>query len=198
MIHLGQRADLKVLLDKLDAAASGCGAKSFYKDELWDRYDLANLNRRRTDGGAEPLDGEVRCHDLTICNQHHEQGLVAGENDLDEMVAQRRKLEQGNVLLNVVDWICIEAMRRECGEPSLDTHTVTRFVQMDDRIVGSRGSTIGSAHSFDTGAQVVALDESFGGVRRSDAGVRRSVGVRPGYTFAAAGNGTALRSDRAS
>lgn len=177
VIQLGRGAAMGALVGRFDTVFSGRHPESFYWGELWDQYDLSAINARRTDGAEEPQAGDIRGHDLAIANNYDEPGLfVGGKNQEGETTDEMRKSETGNVLLNGVDWLVVEAMRRTAttGAPSLDIFTATRFPQMPDKTVGVYCGLVGYANSV---GGLAKWDKPFGG-RRPGVGVRRSLGLK--------------------
>ncbi len=141
-------------------------------DDLWGKCDLANLNRR-TIGGEEPKLGDVRAQLLTPPeNTHNEPGLQAvGEWAMT--LKEQAEFAKGKTLLNVTDYILMQAMRREEGVPLMDLPTFTRFIQMDTKTVDG-GSCVGGASVY--GSRLF-LDRS-NGLASDGSGIRLSVGPK--------------------
>ena len=131
-IELTERFGLRALVAHFDKAYNGHN-KTFVWPGLWSQYDLVSLNRRTIDGQSEPTSDSLRGHVLTIGqNQYNEPGLVDTNKNMDA----QRDFAKNQTLLNVTDWLLLEAMRRENGQESFDTQTVTRFPQMEQKTVG--------------------------------------------------------------
>lgn len=142
-------------------------------DNIWSRYDLENLNRRTIDG-EEPSQGDVRAHIL------FPQLGSYGRAGLNSLYANREKMRgfvKDKTLLNVTDYVLLQAMRREEGSTLMDIGTSSHFVQMDEKEAGCNMMVVGGVRvKFGT---VLELTKSIGGAPYAfDAygGVRFSAG----------------------
>lgn len=103
-----------------------------YSNEMWKEYSIDSINIRRTNKTMGPKAGDVRGHDLSMVGDSNMPGFIdSGKSSIIEM---RRKFA-GDTLLNIADWILLEAMRRTAGMPSLLGYYAikpadTRFPQM--------------------------------------------------------------------
>lgn len=168
-INLTEEFGLRALMTAFDREQSSVTPATWYRDNIWDQYDLTNLNRRSVDGDNEPVPNTVRGQVLTVDNNYNETGLVATNKNL----AEQREAVASDTLLNATDYILLQAMRRENGEPLMDRQTWTRFVQMDQKTFGDV-SSVGGALVYDTR---LYLKDSGGIMFDNSGGVRRSVGL---------------------
>ncbi len=173
-INLGQVAHLRLLVEDFNQVYSGKRPSLFCSWKFWNQYDLKNINRRCPNGGK--VENSIRGHHLVVANNQHEPGLFVDESyrgpQIFESVREKRRTD---TLLNVVDWICIEAMRRESGLDSLDTDSATMFPQLDSKLseTGYR-SVVGTATSRFNSVNLVGAEDSYS----SNIGVRRSLGSK--------------------
>ncbi len=143
--------------------------ETFTWPDLWNQYNLENLNRRTIDG-EEPSPGDVRAQLLTPPeNDHQESGLQATSKNLKDRI----KFVGSKTLLNLTDYILLQALRREEDSPLMDKPTFTRFAQMDPKTVDG-DSYVGSAS---VGGSQLSLSRS-GGHAYGDGGIRLSVGPK--------------------
>ncbi len=166
-VNLTKNYWLSTLIFAFDQAQSKDN-KTRVSDELWDQYDLANINRRTT-GGEEPAPGDVRAQILTEPeNDYQEAGLQATKKYLKEQI----KFAKGKTLLNLTDYVLLQALRREEGAPLMDAPTFTRFVQLDKKSVGG-DSFVGDADADGSRLEVGGSGE----LAYGRYGVRFSVGL---------------------
>jgi len=138
---------------------------SLYDGPIWSQYQTADLNRR-TISGADIPKPEVRA--MLLGGDHlAENGLYhVGKNYQD----QRSAIAE-HELVNPVDYLIINAQRREAGETLLDPETFTRFVQLA-MVTARGGSWVGDAYS----RQGRLWLRRSHGLGSGDAGVRLSMG----------------------
>lgn len=149
----------------------GRKSKTWAFSSLWYQYDLNNLNRRRTDGqnDQEPLPGTVRGHVLSAPeSEHNEVGL----QHTNKNTTEQRQATKGQTLLNITDYILIQAMRREKGQSQLDVPTFTKFPQLDKKLAVGY-SCVGGA---DWREDLLSLGGS-GDFAYPSGGLRLSVGL---------------------
>lgn len=151
----------------------GQSTTTFVVGELWDQYDLHNLNRRSVGGRNNPRPWSVVGMPLAADNAYGEPGLTLTEKTTRE----QRKALGASMVANAVDWLALASIRREMNQPLPDNWTadrvgtVTRFPQMDELPVG-RGRLVGCARSLGSKARLIRSN----GARRDHVGVRRLVG----------------------
>lgn len=140
--------------------------ETYVWDDIWDQYDLANINRRTVDGGQEPQLGDVRAQILTKSeNSYQESGLQATDKNLDA----QKEFARAKILLNLTDYVLIQALRREEDYQLMDTNTFTRFVQMDKKKVDG-DSIVGIAYVVGSRLRLSGSNgraDDYGGVRLS-------------------------------
>lgn len=166
VVNLSRQFGRPALISAFDQKQDS-SARTYVRNDLWDQYDLANINRRTVDGGQESQLGDVRAQILTKSeNSYQESGLQATNKNLDV----QKEFARAKILLNLTDYVLIQALRREEDYQLMDTNTFTRFVQMDKKNMGD--SCVGGASVI--GGQL-ELVRSY--VRANDSdGVRLSVG----------------------
>ncbi len=176
-INLSQAAHLNILVNSFNDIYlySRWDSRINKRSEMWDSYDLENINRRLISriNGETPMG--VRGHDLTIGNVYDEPGVFVDKQLFDaKSILEKRA---GETLLNVVDWICIEALRRHAGRKSLDRGmTVTIFPQMETRIMYGRESL----GSINQDCEDINMSSSFASWKHPNYshGIRRSLGSK--------------------
>ena len=110
--------------------------------KIWDQYDLSALNSRRTYGHKEPTPGLVRGHVLSPAeNDVSEPGLV----HTNKTTTMQRQLAVGQTLLNITDYIAIQAMSRETDKRLLGPQTVTSFPQLPENTLDGDVFCVGNA-----------------------------------------------------
>lgn len=174
-IELTDKFSVTALKEAFDAKIQGeNNCDTYVYQKLWDQYSPAELNSRRVGQKATTVAqgikvlGEARAMVLgNEGNTYSEAGLYHTDQNLKNQIEAVKDLG----LINPVDYIILQAQRREAGETPLDTNTFTRFVQLDKKSAGG----FSGVPDARWGGDRLRLDGS-GALAVSDVGVRLSVG----------------------
>lgn len=99
-------------------------------------FGLHVLNKRTIDTSSSPIGQlSLRGAVTAIDNKYDEGGLIL----TSQTNLKQREYTTGTNLINITDWLFLEAKRRLAGLPSLDKDTRTRFSQMPIILTGYAG-----------------------------------------------------------